>query len=163
MTLGVLEHRETIRLIARQDQGAAFPGKYVAHGTTADYEHRAQIYREIGEIVDHSNNTLMFAPDYGYSLAYHGRLDGEILYPESKHLSKDFDALYEENSPRYLIVLKRFAYYPRQVRWGGPRQDQEYKGLRTRLKKDFGVKANDRFFIVFDLRETGNGRPKHSK
>jgi hypothetical protein len=160
LTLGVIEHKETLLLIARQGQGAAFPGKYVAHGTTADYERRAEIYWEAGGIVDQSQRTIMFAPDYGYSLAYHGRVDGQFLYPESKTIRKDFAALYEENSPRYAIVIKRFAYYPRKVDWVARGNGNRNQGLRTLLSRKFDVMAENRSYIVFDLKEAGAGEAK---
>jgi len=158
LALGQLEHWKTVVLIARQDQGAAFPGKYVAHGTTADYERRAAIYRKIGEVVDHSTRTIMFAPDYGHSLLYYGRIDGEFLYPESKSVREDFRALYEEDSPRYAIVIKRFAYYPRRMDWSG--HANKKKDLRAELKKNFGVVANDRVYIIFDLKERRGDKSK---
>jgi Dolichyl-phosphate-mannose-protein mannosyltransferase len=164
LALSVVEDKETVLLIARQGQGAAFPGKYVTNGTIADFERRAEIYREAGEIVNHSPRTIVFAPDYGYSLAYHGRLDhGRFWYlsPERrKTVRKDFAALYEENSPRYAIVIKRFAYYPRQVDWGGRKKGKGHRGLRTLLTKKFGVMAEGHSYIVFDLRETGAGKSK---
>jgi hypothetical protein len=132
----------------------------VSHGTTADYERRAEIYQELGDIVNHSPNTIMFAPDYSYSLAYHGRLDGRFLYPESETVPKDFAALYAENPGRYAIVIKRFAYYPRQAHWGG--EGKKHKGLRTMLTKKFRVIANEHSHIVFDLEGTGAGRSKHA-
>ena len=161
VALSVVEHKETVLLIARQGHGAAFPGKYVSNGTIADYERRAEIYREAGEIVNHSPKTIVFAPDYGYSLAYHGRLDhGQFRYlsPESKTVRQDFAALYEENSLRYAIVIKRFAYYPRQVDWGG--RGKGHKGLRALLTRKFGVIAEDHSYIVFDVSETGAGKSK---
>jgi Dolichyl-phosphate-mannose-protein mannosyltransferase len=163
LALSVVDHKETVLLIARQGHGAAFPGKYVTNGTIADYERRAEIYRETGEIVNHSPRTLVFAPDYGYSLAYHGRLDhGQFWYlsPESKTVRKDFAALYRENSFRYAIIIKRFAYYPRQVDWGGRGNGKRHEGLRALLTKKFGVMAEDHSYIVFDLRETGTGKSK---
>jgi hypothetical protein len=103
----------------------------------------------------------MFAPDYGHSLAYHGRLDGVFLYPESKTVRKDFYALSKENSPRYAIVIKRFASYPRRADWGG--KANKKSDLRAALTKNFGVIANDHAYIVFDLRETGVGKSKHTR
>jgi hypothetical protein len=158
LALGAMEHWKTVVLIARQGQGAAFPGKYVAHGTTADYERRAAIYREIGEVVDHSPRTIMFAPDYGHSLAYHGRLDGVFLYPESKSVREDFRALYKENSPRYAIVIKRFAYYPRRVDWSSSRRGSLqarmfsppsgiYNTLRGSQKGSSRLQASSRVYL----------------
>jgi hypothetical protein len=158
LALSVVGQRETVLLIARQGQGAAFPGKYGTYGTIADFERRAEIYRKAGEIVNHSPKTIVFAPDYGYSLAYHGRLDGKFWYvsPESMTVRKDFAALYKDNSLRYAIVIKRFAYYPRQVDWGG--RGKGRKDLRTFLTKRFSVMAEGRSYIVFDLREAGAGK-----
>jgi hypothetical protein len=133
----------------------------VTNGTIADYDHRAEIYGEAGEIVNHSPNTIVFAPDYGYSLAYHGRLDhGQFWYlsPESNTVRKDFAALYRENSFRYAIVIKRFAYYPRKVDWGG--RGKRDKDLRSVLARKFDVMASDHSYIVFDLREIGTGKSK---
>jgi 4-amino-4-deoxy-L-arabinose transferase-like glycosyltransferase len=164
LALSAVEQSKTILLIAQQGQGEAFPGKYVAHGTIADYERRAQIYREIGEIVNHSPKAIVYAPDYGYSLAYHGRLDGRLfLYPESKTVREDFEDRYEESSPRYAIIIKRFAYYPRQVDWGGGRKTKKHEGLRPLLTKKFDVVVKEDAYIVFDLREPGVGRSKATR
>ena len=161
LALSATEHRENVVLIARQGQGAAFPGRYLAHGTIADYERRAKIYREVGAVVDHSSKTIMFAPDYGHSLAYHGRLDGVFLYPESKSVREDFNALNKEYSPRYSIVIKRFAYYPRRMDWGGTGNVRNREDLRSLLWRDYGVRANDHAYIVFDLRETDADKSRH--
>ena len=163
LALSAVEQSETISLIARQDQGEPFPGKSVSHGTTADYERRAEIYREIGEIVSHSPRAIIFAPDYGYSLAYHGRLDGRLfLYPESKTVREDFEALYEESSPRYAIIIKRFAYYSRQVDWGGGKT-KEHRGLRPLLTKKFDVVVSDDAYVIFNLKETSASKSKDTR
>jgi hypothetical protein len=164
LALCAVEQTKTIVLMAQQGQGEAFPGKYVSHGTIAEYERRAEIYRKLGEIVNHSPKAIMFAPDYGYSLAYHGRLDGRLfLYPESQTLRKDFEVLYEERSPRYAIIIKRFAYYPMQVDWGGGGKAEKHESLRHLLTKKFDVVARDDAYIVFDLREPGVGRSKATR
>jgi hypothetical protein len=80
------------------------------------------------------------------------------LYPESKSVREDFRALYEEDSPRYAIVIKRFAYYPRRVDWSG--HANKKKDLRAELKKNFGVVANDRAYIIFDLKESRGDKSK---
>jgi len=125
---------------------------------TADYERRAEVYREIGEIVDHSPHTVVLAPDYGYSLAYHGRLDTHFLLPESEKIFKDFTALRKEHSSRYVIVIKRFAHYNKQVDWGGTGKGKKYRALRTLLTRNFPVVANEDAYVVFDLGKTGAGR-----
>jgi hypothetical protein len=158
LALGVVEHRATLLLIAQQGQGEAFPGRYVSHAMTADYERRAQVYREIGEVVDQSPHTIMLAPDYGYSLTYHGRLDGQFLLPESKSVYKDFARLRAEHSPRYVIVIKRFAHYNKQVDWGGTGKGKQYEALRTLLTTNFTVVASDDAYVVFDLGKAGVGK-----
>ena len=158
LALGVVEHRATILLIAHQGRGEAFPGTYVSHAMTADYERRADVYREIGEVVNHSPKTIVLAPDFGSSLAYHGRIDGEFLLPESKKVVKDFAALRAEHSPKYFIVIKRFAHYNMQVDWGGTGKGKKYKALRTLLAKNYSVVADDDAYVVFDLGKTGVGK-----
>jgi hypothetical protein len=151
LALSVVEHRATLFLIAQQGQGEAFPGRYVSHAMTADYERRAEVYRKIGEIVNHSPQTIALAPEYGYSLAYHGRLDGQFLLPESERVIKDFASLRAEHSPRYVIVIKRFAHYNKHVDWGGTGKGKQYKALCTLLTTNFPVVANDEAYVVFDL------------
>jgi hypothetical protein len=97
------------------------------------------------------------APDFGSSLAYHGRLDGQFLLPESKKIVKDLAALRAEHSPRYAIVIKRFAHYNLHVNWGGTGKGKKYKALRTLLAKNYSVVANDHAYVVFDLEENGVG------
>ena len=80
--VGVNEHRQIISGIAQQAQGKDFPGEYVGHTLVADYEARAEMYREIGEVVHHSRHTILWAPEAGYTLVYHGRIDGAI-WPNS--------------------------------------------------------------------------------
>jgi hypothetical protein len=160
LALGLAEHRATILLIAQQGRGEAFPGRYVSHAMTADYERRAEVYREIGELVNHSPDTLVLAPDYGYSIAYHGRFDVHFLLPESKKPFKDFAALRAEHSPKYIIVIKRFAHYHVKVKWGRMGKGKNYTALRTLLTRNFAVVANNDTYVVFDSRKTDAGKSK---
>jgi hypothetical protein len=151
LALSVVEHRATILLIAQQGQGEAFPGRYVSHAMTADYERRAEVYREIGEIVNHSPHTLVLAPDFGYSLFYHGRIDGHFLLPTSTEFGEDVNRLRAQHSPKYFIVVKRFAHYAMKVDWGGTREGRKFRGASHRLTKRARVVAEDDAYVVFDI------------
>jgi len=154
-----VEQRTTILGIAQQAGGAKpFPGRYLGSALIADYGGRAKIYRQIGEIVDHSPRTVFSAADYGYPLLYHGRLDGEywptpemMAWWRSRGRSEShlggattrrelFDDWYSEVSPEYFIV----------IRSEGWRSD---RGLRRLLTRHFPKVARDRYYLVFDLRK----------
>lgn len=153
MSFAVVEQRTTLLGIARQAQGPPPPARI------ADYEARANTYEEIGEIVDHSRRTIYSAPDFGYPLLYHGRLDGEYFpSPEmmawwrsrgrtASHLDgaanreEFFDNLYAESSPEYFIVIRSEGW-------------REDRLLRRLLTKHFNRVARDADYLVFDLRDS---------
>jgi hypothetical protein len=151
LALSMIEHRATILLIAQQGKGEAFLGRYVSHAMTADYERRAEIYRDIGEIVNHSPHTLVLAPDFGYSLFYHGRIDGHFLLPTSTEFGKDVNRLRAQHSPKYFIVVKRFAHYGMKVDWDGTGEGRKFRGASHRLAKRAHVVAEDDAYLVFDI------------
>jgi hypothetical protein len=161
----VVEQRITIFGIAQQAGGAKpFPGRYEGSALIADYGARAKTYEEIGEIVGHSRRTIFSAPDFGYPLLYHGRLDGEYWptpdmmgWWQSRgrteaHLGgagtrrELFDNWYTEVSPEYFIVIKSEG-------WKDDRQ------LRRLLSRHFPKVARDRDYLVFDLRK-GDYQPR---
>lgn len=160
LVLSALEHRRIISAYAQVGQDArAFPGVYIGHTLIANYEARARSYRDIGKVVDHSRHTVLLAPDFGYPLMYHGRLSGDILFPESDTLTSDFQTLRRANSPEYFIALKHFTHYHTSVHWtGGPPEYQasaqadEYRSLRRFISENFRVAAESKDYIVFDLR-----------
>ena len=154
VVLGVIEQRAAILGIAQQSQGKDFPGRYVGGVTVANYEGRAETYREIGEVVDHSRHTIFLAPDHGYSLVYHGRLDGEywqVSRGRRQHRSRTeerFNALYKEGDTEYFVIIKRFTLAYITAEWSS----EEYENLRHLLYQDFAVVARDDDYVVFDLR-----------
>ena len=115
VVLGAVEQRATILGIVQQGQDRAFPGRYAGGVTIADYGGRAVTYQEIGEVVDHSRHTIFLAPDLGYSLIYHGRLDGEYWHVPSRlqrqqsGTERRFNALYKEGNAEYFIIIKRYT------------------------------------------------------
>ena len=165
VVFAAVEQRTTIVGIVQQAGGAKpFSGKYMGSALIADYGARARTYGEIGEIVGHSPRTIYSAPDFGYPLLYHGRLDGEYWptpvmmgWWQSRgrteaHLRSAttrrelFDIWYEKTSPEYFIVIKPEG-------WKNDRQ------LRRLLWRHFPRVAKDRDYLVFDLQK-GDYQPK---
>jgi hypothetical protein len=165
VVFAAVEQRTTIFGIAQQAGGAKpFSGRYLGSALIADYGARARTYGEIGEIVGHSPRTIFSAPDFGYPLLYHGRLDGEYWptpvmmgWWQSRgrteaHLRgattrrELFDIWYADTSPEYFIVIK-------------PEGWKNDKQLRRLLTRHFPKVAKDRDYLVFDLRE-GDYQPK---
>jgi hypothetical protein len=161
----IFEQRTTILGIAQQDGGTKpFPGRYLGSALIADYGARAKIYGQIGEIVGHSSRTIFSAPDFGYPLLYHGRIDGAywptpemMAWWQSRGRSEAhlggatsrrelFDNWYVENSPEYFIVIKSEGW-------------KDDKPLRRLLTRHFPRVAKDRDYLVFDLRK-GAYRPR---
>jgi hypothetical protein len=165
VVFAVVEQRTTIAGIVHQAGGARpFPGRYMGSALIADYEARAKTYREIGEITGHSSRTIYAAPDFGYPLLYHGRIDGEYWpTPEmmawwrsrgrtESHLGgastrrELFDDWYSEVSPEYFVVIKPEGW----------KDDRE---LRRLLTRHFPRVARDRDYVVFELRK-GDYQPR---
>jgi hypothetical protein len=159
LLFAAFEQRITIFGIAQQASGAKpFPGRYLGSALIADYGDRAKTYGEIGEIVGHSRRIIFSAPDFGYPLLYHGRIDGEYWpTPEmmgwwqsrgrtGAHLDgattrrELFDNWYSQLSPEYFIVIKSEG-------WKDDRQ------LRRLLTRHFPKVVRDRYYLVFDLRK----------
>lgn len=155
----VVDQRTTILGIAHQAGGAKpFPGRSVGTTLIADYEGRAETYREIGHIVDHSSRTIFSAPDFGYPLLYYGRLDGEywptpdmMKWWRSRERTEShlegatnrrelFDNWYSEVSPEYFVVIK-------SEEW------RDDRGTRRLIKRHFPEVARERYYLVFDLRK----------
>jgi hypothetical protein len=173
--VGVLEHRQTVLGIVHQAQGKDFPEKYVGHILVADYEARAKTYREIGEIVDHSSRTVFSAPEAGYTLIYHGRLDGQ-MWPTSS-LVQWWRS--DERAQLFMLGMLAMDSWPRSseddfgrkdyfatllssesppeyfvvVKRFGDRKMVKWKedGVLAETTEDFPVVAQDDDYVVFDL------------
>ena len=159
------EQRATILGIAQQAGGAKpFPGRYQGSALIADYESRAKAYRDIGKAIGHSRRTIFLAPDFGYPLLYHGRIEGEY-WPSSGMVAwwrsvgraetnlggatnrrELFDRLYSEASVEYFIVIKSEGW-------------KDDRPLRRLLTRHFPVVARGYGYLVFDLRH-GDYRPR---
>jgi len=161
----LVEQHSTIKGITNQARGEKpFPGRVKGTALIADYQARAESYKNIGDIVGHSSSTIYSAPDFGAPLRYYGRIDGEY-WPtpgmldwwrsrgrESKQLGgassrrELFDQWYSEASPEYFIVI-------RSEGWGEDRM------LRRLLKRHFTNIKKNRYYLIFDLRH-GDYRPR---
>ena len=80
------------------------------------YENEVRVAEEIGELVQHSTNTVYLAADYGLSLEYHGELSGRP-WPLASDLEWErlagvpvpeagtrFHKLFADEPPQYFIV-----------------------------------------------------------
>lgn len=160
LLVSAAEHQASARGLVEQGRGTAFPGWTVGNTTVADYERRAKIYEEVGRIVGHAN-VVHLAPDFGWSLLYHGRLRGPFWptpgWEESQRSAgreqpspeKRLDAFLGQGSPEYFVVFRRFAYYGNVEDWEG----REYGKLRRMLRTRYPIEARTRNYVVFDLRE----------
>jgi hypothetical protein len=161
----LVEQQSTLKGIENQASGEKpFPGRIKGTALIADYQARAETYKNIGDIVGHSSSTIYSAPDFGAPLRYYGRIDGEY-WPtpgmlawwrsrgrESKQLGgassrrELFDGWYSEAPPKYFIVI-------RSEGWGEDRM------LRRLLKRHFTEVERNRYYLIFDLRH-GDYRPR---
>src|SRR5215210_2167966 len=156
VVVGVLEHQRTILTTARGMQGADHQSRGGRNVFPADYEERARVYQEIGEAVHHSQRTIYSAPDFGYALSYHGRLDG-VFWPTPSQWEfwrqnegapgpsrrAYFDDLYSEFSPQYFIVIKTIRAGAGQHKVQSWKEDE----LLRDISKDFRVAAQDNAYI----------------
>jgi len=177
VAFGMNEHRQNAFGIVQQARGEAFPGEYVGHTLVADYEARAETYREIGEIVHHSRHTILWAPEAGYTLVYHGRIDG-ATWPSSELVQwwrRD------ERAQLFMQGMLSMDEWPRSPEGNFLRRDyfaalrsseappeyfvvikrfsgrstvkwKEDEALRA-ITKNFRVVGRDDAYVVFDLTE----------
>ncbi len=141
----------------------------------ADYEARAKTYREIGEVVDHSRRTVFFAPEAGYALVYHGRLDGQT-WPTS-NVVRWWRS--DERAQRFMLDMLAMDRWPKSSGDDFGRRDYfaalqaserppEYfvvvkrftnqkvmswreDKLLSEITEDFRVVAKDEDYVVFKL------------
>jgi Dolichyl-phosphate-mannose-protein mannosyltransferase len=156
----VPDYQKTVLSTARSMQGEYPQGESGQIGFTTDYEELATAYREIGQAVHHSRRTIFLAPEFGYPLIYHGRLDGVWWPPPSwgkwwrhdEHAPAEserayFENLYSADSPQYFIAIKHFRAGAQEV------ENWKDDGLLRDLGKDFPVVARDDAYIVFHLKK----------
>jgi 4-amino-4-deoxy-L-arabinose transferase-like glycosyltransferase len=115
-----------------------------------DAERKITAKQEIGELVNHSTNTVFLSPDYGVSLEYHGLLSGSpwllasdlewerlaerpVLTAEER-----FHAWFAKDSPEYFVVedLREFE------------QQLDLK----RFLSNFSIVSKKDNYLIFDLR-----------
>lgn len=111
--------------------------------------------REIGEIVEHSTETLYLAPGYGMNLEYYGELSG-VYWPRSethwalqdtgnegpireRSLQERFDAI--DFAPEYFIITDFMEY------------NQYHPDLRAYLSQNFPIKAQSEEYLIYQMSE----------
>ena len=122
-----------------------------ANLTNPGFENKVRSAQEIGELVQHSTNTVYLSGDYGLSLQYHGELSGEP-WPLTSDLEWErlagvpmldaetrFRQMFGEDLPQYFIVQEL-----------GELEQQE--DLKELLAQDYAVLAEDDNYIVYELR-----------
>ena len=115
-----------------------------------EVESKVRAAQDVGELVNHSTNTIYLASDYGLSLEYHGELSGRpwplisdlewerlagVPTPDAKARFNDWFA---NDSPRYFIVMDL-------------RELEQQRDLKAFLTQSFSISAQDDDFIIFDL------------
>lgn len=125
--------------------------KHINH----DYSQEINIAKEIGEVVNHSVQTIHLTKTYGKPLEYYGELSGRH-WPSSAHLRTEqqvgrktlsleerFKLYFSKSSPEYFIItdLKSF---------------EEQKELHEFLDKSFKILAKTDNYFIYDLRSKTN-------
>jgi len=128
---------------------------------TNKFEREVQMSKEIGEIVEHSTNTVFLTPHFGRMIAYVGELSG-LPWPTSFSLMErrerglkeiDKNELFNE---RYLTIRthgKYIKYTPDFFIITDFREFEEQVDLREFLSANFPVIARSEDYIIFDLRK----------
>jgi hypothetical protein len=119
-------------------------------------ESKVRAYERIGEFVQHSTGNVVLDEHYGFPLKYHGIL-GASVWPSAADLTADrlagrptvgaadrYRANYEPAAPRFFIVTD-FASLNSE------------RGLREFLTGRFRLAAEERDFLIYDLRSPPPG------
>jgi 4-amino-4-deoxy-L-arabinose transferase-like glycosyltransferase len=114
------------------------------------FERQVETAEIIGNLVNHSTNTIYLASDYGASLQYHGQLAGRpwpllsdlewerlagvpILDAETR-----FDDWFAWESPRYFIIIDLWQF-------------EQQADLRKFLTQNFDIVVQEDEYLIFDL------------
>jgi hypothetical protein len=149
LIVGAVEHRQTISMIAAQDNAATV------------FARRVAAYKEIGRSANHSQRVLFLTRDegdYGWPLMYHGRLSGptwllpsrsreEPLSTYSKHLEERLD-IYSMRLYSYSRTRSLEYFIISRESWKG----EDYEDLRTFLTDNLPMIGREDYYVVFDLR-----------
>jgi hypothetical protein len=152
--LGLVEHKQSVGLIAKQERTASIYAHYVA------------TFQEIGEVVHHSHRALVLfgcpqyigQPNCGLALMYHGRLLGRT-WPNPDRIVQEGKIRLVQERRREISTERRFDRYLKKpsseyfIISKGWWEAEETKDLRGFLIKNFPMTARNDDYVVFDLRE----------
>jgi hypothetical protein len=117
---------------------------------TSNFEHVVRTEQEIGELINHSTNTIFLSSDYGVPLEYHGLLSG-IPWPLASDIEWErlaglpvftaeerFTEIFIKYSPEFFIVEDLNEY-------------EQQPDLKQFLSH-FPILSQNNDFMIFDLR-----------
>jgi len=116
---------------------------------------RVRVSQKVGELLNHSTNTVFLARTFGAPLRYHGQIAGSWWFDQSfrRYLEargkkppdvvQYFDRMYDKQAPDYFIVtdLKELERQPQ---------------LKEILTSRFPVLSQSNDYVIFDLRKKDN-------
>lgn len=114
------------------------------------FERQVKTAETIGDLVNHSINTIYLASDYGLSLEYHGQLAGRpwplisdlewerLAGVPSPDAESRFNDWFAQESPTYFIVRDLWEF-------------EQQADLQHFLHQNFTVLAVNERYIIFDL------------
>lgn len=126
-----------------------------------DFDENVRIAKEIGELVDHSSNTIFLTPDFGRVLAYHGEFSGlpwptsESLYERGLRGTK-VPNIKEDFTPENIKILyqgKFIKYSPDFFIITAFDELDRQTDLNNFLKSNFPVFVQSDDYLIFDLRK----------
>jgi hypothetical protein len=126
-----------------------------------DFDENVRIAKEIGELVDHSSNTIFLTPDFGRVLAYHGEFSG-LPWPTSESLYERglrgtrVPNIKEDFMPENITILfqgKFIKYSPDFFIITAFDEFDKQTDLKDFLKSNFPVFARSDDYLIFDLKK----------
>ena len=135
--------------------GVAFDREQYKDPNAMDFNARVRMHESIGDIVNHSPNTLISAPDDGSPLRYHGWIAGEIWPTNIEIEEGQLFGMPELDMEQRLNDLKAKSGYPPDyfiiVRDLNIGRFEDQKGLNAFLVQKFPIVAEGVDYWVFDL------------
>jgi hypothetical protein len=128
---------------------------------TDDFKKELKIAEEIGEIVEHSTNTVLLTPYYGRYISYHGEVSG-LPWPITfslqgrKERGLKIPPKEELFNTRYLTIRthgKYIKYTPDYFIITAFGEFEEQSELKNFLRSNFPVLAKSDHYLIYDTRK----------
>lgn len=133
---------------------------------TDDFAKEVKIAEEIGEIVKHSDNTILLTPYYGRTISYHGWLSG-LPWPITfslegrKERGLDIPPEGELFNARYFTIRthgKYIKYRPDFFIITAFNELETQVDLKNFLHSNFPVLAKTKYYLIYDLRKMAKNK-----